>query len=184
MTMGAARDTASERLPHGTSAAERRVGDESARPNFYRTNNHGDQQRRVIPRLRVQRGRRPSVVAVAKGDSLPRSARWREHGLIGLEIAPEGGDTALDSNLLQGRAGLPSREGFKAAKRRGRRETAAPGTENPWLRVESSNTVYKTRRTRAAATTATKVETLRKVATVQPGTRASRIGQENENTKG
>ena len=56
---------------------------------------------------------------------------------------------------FQGGAGLPSREGFKSAKRRGRSGTAARGAENPCLRVERSNTgLQNPAGKRAAATPA------------------------------
>lgn len=45
--------------------------------------NHGDLEAGEIPSARVQRGRRPSVIAAFRADSLP-SVRRLELGRIGL----------------------------------------------------------------------------------------------------
>lgn len=58
--------------------------------------NHGDRKTRTILRVRVQRGRRPSVVSVVDGRIGCRRRGVRNAGRIGLGIAPERGDTALD----------------------------------------------------------------------------------------
>ena len=56
--------------------------------------NHGDLEAGEIPSARVQRGRRPSVIAAFRADSQP-SVRRLELGRSGLGIAPERGETAF-----------------------------------------------------------------------------------------
>ena len=64
--------------------------------------NHGDHKTRKILRVRVQRGRRPSVVCVVDRRIGCRSRGVWYSGRIGLGIAPGRGDTALDLNLARG----------------------------------------------------------------------------------
>ena len=101
----------------------------------------------------VRSARRDAKLALREQDKRERAARrdaapYRAGGACARTTRARDFERAF-----QGGAGLPSREGFKSAKRRGRSETAARGAKNPCLRVERSNTELQNPAGKRAAAT-------------------------------